>query len=99
MEAPQIEELADKVIRGRLNVRATEALVRSARAKIEGKKNGASNGAHTGKEKSAAIKDLEQRLTRTLGTKVEVRDNGNRGEIVIPYADLDALDRLLEKLI
>jgi ParB family chromosome partitioning protein len=104
VEAPQIEELADKVIRGRLNVRATEALVRSARAKIDGKKNGApssssSQAGATGKEKSAAIKDLEQRLTRTLGTKVEVRDNGNRGEVVIPYADLDALDRLLEKLI
>ena len=97
--APQIEELAEKVIRGRLNVRATEALVRSTRAKNEAKKNGtpATNGASS--EKSASIKDLEQRLTRKLGTKVEVRDHGNKGEIVIPYADLDALDRLLEKLI
>ena len=44
-------------------------------------------------------KDLEQRLSRAIGTKVEVRDQGNRGEIAIPYADLDALDRILDKLI
>ena len=94
VEAPQIEELAEKVIRGRLNVRATEALVRTARAKQEDKKLGLPPAG----EKSASIKDLEQRLTRKLGTKVEVRDKGNKGEVVIPYADLDALDRLLEKL-
>ena len=44
-------------------------------------------------------RDLEQRLTRALGTKVEVRDRGNKGEIAIPYADLDALDRILAKLL
>ena len=45
------------------------------------------------------MRDLEARLTRALGTKVEVRDAGNEGEIAIPYADLDALDRLLDKLL
>jgi hypothetical protein len=30
---------------------------------------------------------------------VEVRDKGNKGEIAIAYADLDALDRLIEKLL
>ena len=40
------------------------------------------------------MRDLEARLTRALGTQVEVRDRGNKGEIAIPYADLDALDRL-----
>jgi hypothetical protein len=36
---------------------------------------------------------------RALGTKVEVRDRGNKGEIAIPYADLDALDRIIDKLL
>jgi hypothetical protein len=36
---------------------------------------------------------------RALGTKVEVRDHGNRGEIAIPYASLDALDRVLSKIL
>ena len=45
------------------------------------------------------MRDLEARLTRALGTKVEVRDRGNKGEVAIPYADLDALDRILDKLL
>src|SRR5262249_22660047 len=90
-----IETLADKVIAGHLSVRATEALVRQAREKKERSKDGAPSP----KEKSAAVRDLEARLTRTLGTQVEVRDNGNKGEVAIPYADLDALDRLIDKLL
>ena len=104
-ESQAIEALAEKVIRGRLNVRATEALVRSEKAKATGGKNGAAKGGASdagtgpGKEKSAAIRDLEQRIGRALGAKVEVRDTGNKGEIAIPYADLDALDRILAKLL
>lgn len=90
--AQAIEQLAEKVIRGQLNVRATEALVRGQKKKKEGK--GTSSQA-----KTASVRDLEQRLSRTLGTKVEVRDKGNRGEIAIPYADLDALDRVLDKIL
>jgi ParB family chromosome partitioning protein len=87
----RIEELAEKVIRGKLNVRATEALVRKKEKKDGGEKKT--------ETKSAAIRDLEQKLTRTLGSKVEVRDNGNKGEIAIPYGDLDQLDRIIDKMI
>jgi ParB family chromosome partitioning protein len=93
-DAALIEELADKVLRAKMSVRATEALVR-ARAHPKKKTNGraGSDG------KSASVRDLETRLTRGLGTKVEVRDKGNKGEIVIPYADLDALDRIIDKIL
>ena len=94
-EAQKIEELAEKVLRGRLSVRATEALVRAAQSKSKPK---TANGAAT-TEKSAGIRDLETRLSRALGTKIEVRDQGNKGEIAIPYADLDHLDRVLAKLL
>jgi ParB family chromosome partitioning protein len=87
-----MEPLADKVIRGRLSVRATEALVRGAR------KTPASSERATA-AKSASVRDLETRLSRALGTRVEVRDAGNKGEVAIAYADLDALDRLIEKLL
>jgi ParB family chromosome partitioning protein len=87
-----IEELTDRVLRGRLSVRATEALVRA-----KTKKRTANGSAQP--ERSASVRDLESRLTRALGTKVEVRDSGNRGEIAIPYSDLDALDRVLAKLL
>ena len=95
-DAATIEQLAERVVRGGLNVRATEALVRTHVTKAKGagetpeKKPGG---------KSASVRDLEHRLLRALGTKVEVRDQGNKGEIAIPYADLDALDRILDKLL
>ncbi len=93
-DATKIEELAEKAVRGRLSVRAVEALVRGAKAKAGGKaKSAAANGA-----KSPTHKDLELRLTRAAGTKVVVRDHGNKGEVAIPYEDLDHLDRILARL-
>jgi ParB family transcriptional regulator, chromosome partitioning protein len=96
-EAAVIEELADKVLRGKLSVRATEALVRALAHKAQKKKGADGRGAPG--DKSASVRDLEARLMRGLGTKVEVRDRGNKGEIAIPYADLDALDRIIDKLL
>ncbi len=93
--AKEMDDLADKVLRGRLSVRATEALVRKAKDRANGVKPEATA---KGAEKSPAIRDLEARLTRALGIKVEVRDQGNKGELVIPYSDLDALDRILDRL-
>jgi ParB family chromosome partitioning protein len=94
-DAALIEQLADRVLRGQLSVRATEALVR---ARAGAHKNGKTPGAGP-EDKNASVRDLEARLMRGLGTKVEVRDHGNKGEIAIPYADLDALDRLIDKLL
>ncbi|MEO8800768.1 MAG: ParB/RepB/Spo0J family partition protein [Polyangiaceae bacterium] len=91
-DANAIADLAEKVLRGKLSVRQTEALVRAKGPKA---KAASANGAAV---KSPAIRDLETRLTRALGTKVEVRDVGNKGELAIAYADLDALDRIVERL-
>ncbi len=94
----KIEELADKVVRGRLSVRAAEALVRAAKAKT--KRPGDDKG-KTAPGKTAVVRDLEQRLTRTAGTKVVIKadpHNGKRGEIAIPYEDLDHLDRILARV-
>src|SRR5262249_59486273 len=63
----KIEELADKVVRGRLSVRAAEALVRSVKAQKE-RANGEAKDRTVG-HKSATVRDLEQRLTRAAGTK------------------------------
>ncbi len=94
-DAKRIEDVAERILRGKLNVRQAEALVRGAKAKAAGKPGEPEKA----KAKSASIRDLEARLTRKLGTKVEVRDRGNKGEIIVPYADLDALDRVLDKLL
>jgi ParB family chromosome partitioning protein len=93
-DASKIEELAEKCVRGRLSVRAAEALVRGAKAKSAAGRPGAK--APPGK--SASLRDLENRLTKAAGTKVVVRDHGNKGEVVIPYEDLDHLDRILARV-
>jgi len=88
-------ELSDKVVKGRLSVRQTEALVRAAKAKEPGP-----NGEPaTPKGKSANVRDIEGRLERRLGTRVEVRDKGEAGEIAVKYGSWDELDRILELLL
>ncbi len=52
-----------------------------------------------GKDKPANVRDLEARLTKRLGTKVEVREKDGKGEIIVKYASWDELDRLLDVLL
>ena len=85
-------DIAEKTVRGKLPVRKVEQLVRAARSRGEGGKS------EKEKEKAAstpAIRDLEARLMRRLGTRVEVRDQSGKGELVIAYGSLDELDRVL----
>jgi ParB family transcriptional regulator, chromosome partitioning protein len=85
-----IEAFADKVKGSRLSVRATEKLVRGH------KKKGAS-----AEPKSPSVRDVEERLTRKLGVRTELRvgkDKG-RGEVVIHYGTLDDLDRILDVIL
>jgi ParB family chromosome partitioning protein len=94
-----MDDLAEKVLRGRLSVRATEALVRKQKAASKSEDPKAKDAAAKAESKSTHVRDLEARLMRALGTKVHVRDEGNKGEIAIPYADLEQLDRILDKII
>jgi ParB family transcriptional regulator, chromosome partitioning protein len=91
----QLSDLAEKVVRGRLSVRQTEALVRTAK---DGKA-APGKGSGTGKDKPANVRDLESRLTKRLGTKVEVREKDGKGEIIVKYSNWDELDRLLDVLL
>jgi ParB family chromosome partitioning protein len=93
-ERERLLGLAEKVVRGRLSVRQTEALVRSGKG--AGGRNSKNSGAAG---KTASVRDLESRLQKHLGTKCEVRDRSGKGEIAIKYASLDELDRLLDMLI
>jgi ParB family chromosome partitioning protein len=49
--------------------------------------------------KSASVRDLEARLARQLGARVEVQDQGGKGQIAIRYASLDELDRILDQIL
>ena len=89
----ELAKLAEKVVRGRLNVRQTEQLARATKQPKDGVVT------TTPAVKSASVRDLERRLTAALGTRCEVRDQGGKGEIAVHYASLDQLDGILDKLL
>ncbi len=92
--------LADKVVKGHLSVRQTEELVRQAKGKGGERSGGGAAGGGKGPiGKSASVRDLETRLERRLGTKIEVRDKDGKGEIVVKYASWDELDRILDVIL
>ncbi len=90
-------DIADKTVRGKLPVRKVEALVRAAKAKERGAPL-PEKPADGKKKKSPAVLDLEARLQRKLGTKVEVEDENGAGRITIAYGSLDELDRILHAI-
>src|SRR4051794_8294022 len=93
--AAAMEKMARKIVAGELSVRRVEELVRRARDDSKAPEPAAS-GSRT---PSASARDLAMRLTRTLGTRVEVLEVGKeRGQIAIHYHSLDQLDALLERL-
>ncbi|MBN2654619.1 MAG: ParB/RepB/Spo0J family partition protein [Nitrospirae bacterium] len=82
---------AREIISKGLSVRAAEALVKKlSDAKETVKKK---------KEKSPEVADLEDRLIKSLGTKVKIHHKKKSGKIEIEYYSLDELDRLLEILL
>ena len=91
----ELASLAERVLRGRLNVRQTEALVRAS--KRQGRAQPTRGEPTAGK--SPSVRDLEHRLARKLGTRCEVRDHDGKGQIVVSYSSWDELDRLLEILL
>ncbi len=88
-KANQIEA-ARRIMHKGLSVRETEALAKRWSA-------GGRKKAHP-KRKDPQIASLEDRLIRSLGTKVRISYKGKRGRIEIEYYSLDELDRLLEIL-
>jgi ParB family chromosome partitioning protein len=93
--ADAIETAARAVIAKGLSVRATEELVRKTQAPPRDRVP------EKAPRKSAAIRDLEERLTRATGGPVTIVEDspGKGGTIELTYMDLDHLDKLLEKLL
>jgi ParB family chromosome partitioning protein len=84
--------VADKVLEKDLSVRETEELVRRY------------VGPPVAKEEKAAppkdpnVKAAETAIQRTLGCKVEIKDRGGKGKIILAYGSLEDFDRIVEVL-
>jgi ParB family chromosome partitioning protein len=84
-------EVANKVVKQGLSVRATESLVKQLSA---GKKSKSAQ-----KSKDANISGLENELSQKLGANVAINHQANgRGKIEIRYNSLDELDGLLKHI-
>ncbi|MCO8193527.1 MULTISPECIES: ParB/RepB/Spo0J family partition protein [Anaerofustis] len=85
------EEFLELIISKKLSVRESEKLAKEFKGKEKEKP------IKKEKKENPYIKDLENRLSFTFGTKVKLKDNGNnKGSIVIDYYSNDDLSRLLE---
>ena len=86
-----IEQLANKIVAEGLSVRATEELVSlgfSAEEPSEKKKTPAI--------KAPGLKDLSQRLEDVLDTRVNIQIGKNKGKIIIEFATMEDLRRVIE---
>lgn len=95
-DAASMQKLARLVLVEKLSVRQTE---RRARALAAARAAQPSETPPKG-EKSANVKDLERRLSHTLGTPVSVEDRGGgKGHLAIEYTSYEELDRILERVL
>jgi ParB family chromosome partitioning protein len=85
-KASQIEATR-KIIKKGLSVREAEALTKKPIKPKRGRIT-----------KDPQISSLEEKLIRSLGTKVRILHKGKKGKIEIEYYSIEELDRLLEIL-
>ena len=85
------DTLAQEIVKKRLSVRQTEALVRRVQRGTESAKRGPSRV-------SADVTDLQDRLSERLGAKVTVKDKKGKGKVIIEYHSLEQLDGILARI-
>jgi ParB family chromosome partitioning protein len=91
-----MERLARRTVAQDLSVRKVEELVR--RDRTEASAVAATPAAPKGP--SANARDLAMRLSRALGTRVDINESGpGRGQLAIHYQSLDQLDALIERIV
>jgi ParB family chromosome partitioning protein len=85
--------MANQIVAKRMSVREAEKLVmRASEQSTAGKPR-------AGKEKSRDIARLEEELSDALATQVAIKLGAkNKGQLIIDFANLDALDDLIAKL-
>jgi ParB family chromosome partitioning protein len=97
--AAAMERLARRTVAQDLSVRKVEEAVRRDRADAGGDGPKPATAAAAGRP-SANARDLGMRLTRALGTRVDVNEAApGRGHVAIHYHSLDQLDALIERLV
>jgi ParB family chromosome partitioning protein len=79
---------ANQIVKKALSVREAEALAHALKKPTKEKK----------KLTSTEFKAVEERLRKSLGTKVSIAPKAKGGKIVIEYYSGEELERILEKI-
>ena len=95
--APDPEELAKEVIAKGLSVRQAEERARAVKPGA-GHDIARASARNAGKTIDADVLALERQLGDTLGLKVQVAHNGQKGVVTLHYSSLDQLDMLCQRL-
>lgn len=88
--------LANQIVAKRLSVRDAEKLVTRH---VQEQESARTSSPSSSREKSGDIARLETELSDTLATPVSIKMGGkNKGQLIIEFADLDALDGVIARL-
>ncbi|MCL4139258.1 UNVERIFIED_CONTAM: hypothetical protein GTU68_027887 [Idotea baltica] len=91
------EKAAKRIVDNLLSVRATEQLVRDAKAAKPTKSNSSKTSSKSNSSAAIQRQALEERFRRALGTKVALRLNSKgAGELKISFFSHEELEELLE---
>lgn len=92
------KEIADKIIRNDLSVRATERLAEKVKDELKPERRKRKKTVPADAERSAAVAAVEDELRTLTGTKVHIAGDENKGKIELEYYSLDELNRLIDVL-
>ena len=92
------KEVADKIIRNDLSVRATEKLAERVKDELRPERKRRKKATKPETAKSAEIEAVEKELMSLVGTKVRIAGDESKGRIELDYYSLDELNRLIETL-
>lgn len=87
-------DLFKRILAEDLSVRRVEALARDLAAGRKQKTTGKNEGG----EETEEIKKLQHKIASHFGTRVQIKSDGKKGEIKIPFVSVDDLNRILDIL-
>jgi len=92
--AEAIEKAAQRIVALSLSVRQTETYVQG----LIHPEKAAKKEPKPEPPVDPNVREVQERLQRSLGLKVEIEDKNGRGRVIIEYAKLEDFDTLLEQL-
>jgi ParB family chromosome partitioning protein len=92
------KEIADKIIKNDLSVRATERLAAKVKDDLKPERKRRKTSSDESAKKSDNIRAVENELMSLTGTKVNINGDEKRGKLELEFYSTDELNRLIEVL-